>query len=576
MLLKTLAALGLLWASGTLADSAGSVLYPPAAPNEAMVYARVIELKNTGAQNGKLLATFEHWYTQNATSTLTNGTAAPFVILESADNGTTWSTIAEVYDPQTGPGHPASYMYQPFLFEFPQQLGIHPAGTILLVGNTVPADGSYTDFFSWRSSDQGQTWTPVGSWQQGGPGGSGIWEPFLYLNSQGQLVAVFSDERDNANHSQKLVHVVSDDGGDTWGPVIEDVASRAQPDRPGMATVAKMGDNGQYIMSYEFCGQPNCRVRYKLSDDGVTWNAPDIGYPVQTTDGLYAGASPYIAWVPETNSLVLSAHFAMTSWNDQHSEEWYRAVFVNSNGGQGRWNWAPSPWQVSDASGTCNANYSPNLLPLGSGGLVRYTAPTSPGSSGLCEEGTGVVSIGYLPYSSNFSANGQAGWINYGGSWSINGGAYSVNTDSNTDLALTGSTGWSNYTASVQVQLGSSGVIAGLVTRVSSPSTGVNSFKGYAALINAGSGALTLVREDYSTGNLQLGTTQVNGGLQQGTWYQLDFAVSGFQLNVTVTSVGGSTTTSLTAQDSSYGQGMIGLYATGGSAAFQNVEVDSI
>ncbi|KAK9342100.1 Sialidase [Lipomyces starkeyi] len=574
MLLKTLAALGLLWASGTFANSFGSSLYPPAAPNEAMVYARVIELKNAGAKDGNLLATFENWYTESPTSIQTNGSAAPFVILESADSGTTWSPIAEVYDPQTGSGHPASYMYQPFLFEFPQTLGTYPAGTILLVGNTVPADGSYTDFFSWRSSDQGQTWTPVGSWQQGGPAGSGIWEPFLYLNSQGQLVAVFSDERDNTHHSQKLVHVVSDDGGDTWGPVVEDVASGAQPDRPGMATVAKMGDKGQYVMSYEFCGQPNCVVHYKLSDNGVTWNAPDIGHPVQTTDGLYGGASPYIAWVSETNSLVLSAHFVWTSMNDQQSEESYRAIFVNSNGGQGLWNWAPSPWRVSNASESCNANYSPNLLPLGYGGLVRYTAPTSPGSSGLCEEGTGVASVGYLPYSSNFSANGQAGWNNYGGSWSINGGAFSVSTDSNTDLALTGSTGWSNYSASVQVQLGSSAVNAGLVTRVSSPSTGVNSFKGYAAYLMAGSGNLTLVREDYRTGYLQLGSVQVNGGLQQGTWYQLDFEASGFQLNVTVSSVGGSTTTSLTAQDSSYSQGMIGLYATGGSAAFQNVEVD--
>ncbi|KAK9357322.1 hypothetical protein V1504DRAFT_500924 [Lipomyces starkeyi] len=529
MLLKTLAALGLRWASGTFANSFGSALYPPAAPNEAMVYARVIELKNAGAKDGNLLATFENWYTESPTNIQTNGSAAPFVILESADSGTTWSTIAEVYDPQTGSGHPASYMYQPFLFEFPQTLGTYPAGTILLVGNTVPADGS-------ANMDS------VGSWQQGGPGGSGIWEPFLYLNSQGQLVAVFSDERDNTHHSQKLVHVVSDDGGDTWGPVVEDVASGAQPDRPGMATVAKMGDKGQYVMSYEFCGQPNCVVHYKLSDDGVTWNAPDIGHPVQTTDGLYGGASPYIAWVSETNSLVLSAHFVWTSMNDQQSEESYRAIFVNSNGGQGLWNWAPSPWRVSNASESCNANYSPNLLPLGYGGLVRYTARLAQALQDSVK---------------------KARWNNYGGSWSINGGAYSVSTDSNTDLALTGSTGWSNYSASVQVQLGSSAVNAGRFTRVSLPSTGVNSFKGYAAYLMAGSGNLTL-----------LGSVQVNGGLQQGTWYQLDFEASGFQLNVTVSSVGGSTTTSLTAQDSSYSQGMIGLYATGGSAAFQNVEVD--
>ncbi|KAK9243440.1 hypothetical protein V1506DRAFT_544356 [Lipomyces tetrasporus] len=196
----------------------------------------------------------------------------------------------------------------------------------------------------------------------------------------------------------------------------------------------------------------------------------------------------------------------MISRVKNHAEQSLSIRMVDKALGTGR--------PVHDASGACNANYSPNLLPLGYGGLVRYTAPTaptSPGSSGLCEEGTGVASIGYLPYASNFSANRQAGWINYGGSWTIDEEAYSASTDSNTDLALTGSTGWSNYSASAG-PTGSSGVNAGLVTRVSSPSTGVNSFKGYAAYLEASSGTLTLFREDYSTGNLQLGSTQVNEG----------------------------------------------------------------
>jgi hypothetical protein len=114
-----------------LADGPGNLLYTPTSATEANAYARVIELRHAGADNGMLLATFEHWYT--------NGQPSDHIIRASKDGGATWSTLATVPDSLTGPGHPVSQMWQPFLFEFPTQLGAYPAGTIMLLGNTVAA-----------------------------------------------------------------------------------------------------------------------------------------------------------------------------------------------------------------------------------------------------------------------------------------------------------------------------------------------------------------------------------------------------------------------------------------------------
>lgn len=132
----------------------------------------------------------------------------------------------------------------------------------------------------------------------------------LFLNSQGNLVAVFSDERQNEVHSQKLVRVVSKDGGDNWSNATDIVVGSEQTFRPGMATVAKMG-NGDYFMSYEWCDSriyPNlCPVHGKTSKDGVTWDASDEGVLVSSPDDIGAYGSPYSLWDPVGKQLIVSS-----------------------------------------------------------------------------------------------------------------------------------------------------------------------------------------------------------------------------------------------------------------------------
>jgi hypothetical protein len=556
-----------------LADGTSNLLYTPSSPNEANAYARVIQLHHAGAANGTLLATFEHWYT--------NGTPSQYIIRASTDNGATWSTRSVVPDTVTGAGHPVSQMWQPFLFEFPRQLGAYPAGTIMLLGNTVPASDSYTEFQEWLSFDQGRTWKSMGVIQRGGTFGDGIWEPSLHLDSQGQLVMDFSDERDNAAHSQMISQMVSDDGGASWSRPVPVVASPVQADRPGMATVTRIGAHGGYVMSYEVCGRPNCAVHLKFSADGLHWGNPaSLGARVQTADGYYLGSSPFITWVPDgtpQGELVLAAHQVYDAVDSQPAPIDYGAVFVSTDGGRGLWNWAPGPWLVSAASSSCNANYSPDLLPAGPDGMVRYTAPTSVPGSAACGEGTGVADLGVLPYHSDFAANGQDGWDMFGGTWTVSGGVLSETSGgTGGNKAITGSTGWRDYQASAQVEVTSAGGQGGLAVRVSDPATGADSYRGYLALIDAATGDLVIGREDYAYE--QLASVHVPGGISAGTWYQITVRAEGSHISATLDQAAGGPLAHVAVTDpyDSFPSGAIALRDFAGTASWRDIAVTAL
>lgn len=564
-----------------IADSEGSYLWDPPINNEGNGYSRVIQLQHAGDANGKLLATWEHWYTEGPHSKASNSSASNYIIRESTDLGATWTTLSTVYDPQTGPGHPSPCFWQPFLFEFPQQLGKYPEGTLLLVGNLV--NNTNTEFFSWRSSDHGQTWDPVGGWQWGGSTGvNGIWEPFLFLDSQNNIVAVFSDERDGLNHSQMLVHLVSKDGGDSWhgddtgDKAVRDVVASGQKWRPGMATVAKM-DNGEYVMSYEWCDNPfhsdPCPVHVKTSSDGVSWNSSDEGTVISTSDGVQPFGSPYTIWDSSAKQLVVSSRTERYFSNGVPAPESQRAVLINTNYGKGDWYWAPSPWSVPNSSIICGSNYSPNLLALPDG-TIRYTTAASMNATGLCSERTGAAPIGVLPYKANFSANGQAGWIDFGGDWTISDDQYScaLVTDP-AAVAVTGSSGWTDYEISADVIITSTSGVLGLSTRISALSTAPNSLTRYTAAIDSNSGKLTVYKVADTTTLLH--SEGHSGGIQANKSYHLSFAIQSTNLTVTLIDDSGSKTT-FTSNDDGLKRGMAGLFGSYGSGGFKNVQIVSL
>lgn len=542
------------WSPGVAsANTVGDVLYQVTPGVDNVTYARVIRLAHSGAANGRLLATYE--YGVNA------GAAAKVQVRQSLDDGQTWTTLAQVADGLTGPTHPSNSIYQPFIYELPQQVGAYPAGTLLLTANVIGLDNS-TNFQLWRSADHGVTWSFVSTYQyarNADPAGDdqpGIWEPFLTVNGDGKLVAFFADERQEATHSQFVGHIVSNDGGDTWSAdthgntnyapgLVKDVAISAQAQRPGMPTVARL-PNGTYVLAYEICttARGACESYLKKSTDGgATWGsgAADPGTFVQTSDGRYLGSSPYVAWSPgggpDGQLLMAGMHVRRVSDNAFMPED-HEAVFVNTSNGDGAWSWFPAPLQIQSGGAGSLSNYSPSLLPSVDGREVRYTAPSY--VAGLPKsERTESANAGVLPYAAPWSSNEQKGWKHYGGSFALSGGVLSETSGANGSKSLAGSTGWRDYVIEADVRRDSSGPAgnAGLLFRVSNPAVGVDALRGY--YFGIGDGVTQLGRMNHSWTPLTSGT--VVGGSPVGAWVHVRVEVRGCTFTATAQRVGDPT-----------------------------------
>jgi hypothetical protein len=288
---------------------------------------RVVQLNYNGTNNNKMYASFEQ---------TTTGVPV-FPIYESLNNGATWTQVGSVQDTQNGWG----MLNCPQLFELPQAFGNMPAGTLIMAGNSVPSDKSATKMELYKSNDLGRTWTYVSTIATGGRNEMGydpIWEPFIMVYNN-KLIVYYSDERDPA-HAQKLVHQTTTDGV-TWGPVVDDVAFAEVGLRPGMPTIAKMG-NGNFAMTYEMptlSGAPNY---IKISSNPESWNPTDrgaiIGY----------GGSPYIAALGD-GRIVLNVAAK-------------KEVLVNASRVDVSGNWVPYDPPVT-------SGYNRQLLPLNNGRL---------------------------------------------------------------------------------------------------------------------------------------------------------------------------------------------------------------
>lgn len=557
------------------ANSPGASFYSPTSTNEVLSYNRMVRLQHSGTVNGTIIGTFEH-------ATL-DGSAAQFDIRRSTDDGQTWSTISTLADPLTGAGHPADHMWEPYIFEFPKALGGYPAGTLLLVADVEPTTGATnTNFVEWRSTNGGISWTYVSNFQNGGGPGSGIWEPFLAVDSTGHLICYFSDERQNGMYSQKLAHIESTDGGLSWSAnpngstrvspgEVNDVASGTQSDRPGMTTIAQ-NNSGLYVLSFEICGPAyGCQAHIKTSGTADSWGsgANDLGTAVVTTDGRSLYHAPYITWSPAGGS---NGQFLLAGQNETGGSENQQVIFINTtNNASGLWTWTPAPLAATGTpTSNCDVNYSPDLLVSSSGESVRYTAASAVGGYG-CQEVTGQTNAGVLPFSSTF-AGGDSGWIDYGGCWTNSAGQYIDSCGGyNGNKAIAGSTGWTDYTLSGDVKI-NSGTQAGFTIRTTNPSTGTDAFNGY--YVNVTPSEVALARENGAWTPLH--NITIPGGLSLNSWYHLTIQAVGCTLTVTGQPVGSTATPiSFTYTDTgcTFTSGAIGVRDQGSTASWRNITV---
>jgi hypothetical protein len=386
------------WAPGVAqAVGTGSVLYSPnigANPSEDASYPRVIRLAHSGTSNGTLLATFSH---------SGNGSAkASFPIYRSTDGGHSWtgSPIGTVTDTQHGWD-----LDGPTLFELPQAEGSLAAGTLIASG-TAWNRNNYTAqaIEVFISTDHGATWSYRSSCTsesgQANSQGHGIWEPDFAIAGNGSLACYFSDERPSSNnYPQVLAHVVSTDGGATWGSEVYDVAVQDGVQRPGMTTVVKL-PNGTYGMTYEDCKagfDPDtaCSVYFKTSSDGLAWTpVSSLGSLVQTSDGRHFLHTPQLAWSPmggANGTLLISGQRVVAGADGSVANlgESGTVLFANTNLGVGSWTETTVPVNTNPTGGydsgeTGCAGYSSPILPSVSGDSLLYLAGTHL-SNGKCE-----------------------------------------------------------------------------------------------------------------------------------------------------------------------------------------------
>jgi hypothetical protein len=135
----------------------------------------------------------------------------------------------------------------------------------------------------------------------GGPnttnGATPIWEPMI-LTHDGQVGVFYSDSRD-PKHGQKLAHQTSRDLLN-WGPVVNDAAYANYTLRPGMTTIARMG-NGKFIFSYELALSTIDPVNapyathYRIADSPFEFHSA-TPYLLKATDGTVSSAGPQTVW----------------------------------------------------------------------------------------------------------------------------------------------------------------------------------------------------------------------------------------------------------------------------------------
>lgn len=370
-------------ANGVLVYSppAGSSFNDEGGEATGTAYAKVLSLKASEQAKGRLVSTFDDarlirdsgdtgdpvLETRACLEDSTLACHQEWPIFISDDQGGTWRKVSHINPVATFPGaslgdpNRLSRTAQPFLFELDRPVADLPKGTLLLSGQIRSESrndpAAVSKLVIYKSFDQGLTWAYHATIDTGGPAvydpsssstTTTVWEPSLAIDRYGGLVAYFSDERQKANGVLQAVSLRrSTDGGRTWGPIQNVAAPSDRHHRPGMITVARMGD-GRFVATYEvvnargYAYSNASPVYFKISEDGLNWGDPeDLGTPVELADGRGIGSSPFVKWVPSggpDGMVVVASKWGLDSRGNLDQGQNF---FVNYNLGEGPWERLP-------------------------------------------------------------------------------------------------------------------------------------------------------------------------------------------------------------------------------------------
>ena len=303
---------------------------------------------------------------------------------ESRDEGAHWRFLMNVTDQTHAGDERWQLRWQPHITELPRATADLPAGALLLSANATRNDERgrvyVEDLQMYVSVDGGRTWRYRSSIVKGGgrpedKDNKGVWEPHVHLLDDGRLVAYYSSEQHKAEgYNQLLAHKVSVDGGRTWGREVWDVAVPGGVQRPGMATVTRLGDK-RYAMTYENIDGPrNGQVFIKFSRDGLDWGDPQRhGEPVMTLSGFWPSACPVVQWFPQGGPegvMVVSAQRAGGG-----GDEAGRTLYWNDASGRGPWWEVRAP--VQKLSGNIHAGWTQALVVRADGSFLHVTSSSA-------------------------------------------------------------------------------------------------------------------------------------------------------------------------------------------------------
>lgn len=259
------------------------------------LYTRLMAGRSTGPNSGALFLTWERRLG------VTDPSGPTFPILRSDDGGRTWSEIASVADAAHGAGN----RYQPMIYELPDDVAHLRRGDLLLAGNAIPADGSFTSLVLYSSRDSGFTWQLESVIDHGGPAQydpgseattSAVWEPDLHL-VDGRLYCYLADERRKSDGMLQVISRRSSDDLRTWSDTELICGVPDRRNRPGMFVGTEPLPDGGRLAVIEVVGPPDVPVHLLSSPDGVSWGDPAaLGRRLVAEDGVAPSGTPNIAW----------------------------------------------------------------------------------------------------------------------------------------------------------------------------------------------------------------------------------------------------------------------------------------
>ena len=224
--------------------------------------------------------------------------------------------------------------------------------------------------------------------------------------------------------------------------------------------------------------------------------------------------------------------------------------------------------------------YGTNLLARTADGQAYYYMYNGHGDvTALVNAGTGNVDATYYydafgnileqgleknqNYSQNFDSGSAGEWTTYGGTWSVAGGVYSAATAPGAKSVVSSVEAADlEYEADIKIT-GTSGD-AGVIFRVSSPSTGADAYYGYYAGIDMARQGVVLGR----AANNWTPITSVAMTIVRGQTYHIKVVAEGASIKVYVNDM---STPKISANDSTYQSGSIGLRTYGADVTFDSI-----